>query len=57
MELHDDLPLSLLVCILRFQITVDASMRFLRSSTLCSVDRSMTSRKSRGSNVSSVMLR
>lgn len=56
MEPHDDLA-SCLVCILRFQMMVDASMRFLRSSTLCSVDRSTPSRNSIGSNSSSVMLR
>ena len=55
MELHEDL--ESLVCILRFQITVEASMRFLRSSTLCSVERSMPAKNSSGSKVSSVMLR
>lgn len=46
MEPQEDLVS--LVCILRFQMMVDASMRFLRSSTLCSVDRSTPSKNSIG---------
>lgn len=34
-----------LLCIFRFQMITEDSMRFLRSRTLCSVDRSRDERK------------
>lgn len=43
-------------CIFLFQITMEASILFFRSRTLCSVDKSMLARKSSGSKNSTVML-
>ncbi len=52
-EPQEDFPS--LLCIFLFQITIEASILFLRSSTLCSVDMSMVERNCSGSKYSTVM--
>lgn len=53
-EPHEDLVSFALIFL--FQITTDASILFLRSSILCSVDKSREESRQSGSKKSSVML-
>lgn len=54
-EPHGDL--ASLLCIFLLQMMIDASILFLRSRILCSVDKSIDDRNSSGSKTSTVILR